>query len=201
VNVRPRGSNAEGIIADVANWLKANRSTFSGDDVLRECASHNHPDGRVVLQVRVDKLDGSDGFVIVQRYGQMKVAESVRRALERKLPKLAATSADRRLLMLERDQVWVEPKGIHEEVERLRPSFPDLSDVHEVWIADSASMTGVREWFEFKRFGPGKKRESFAFCQGKLHSMSKNSMPIPRSRWCRSPKVSAPHSKDRQSGT
>ncbi len=43
----------------------------------------------------------------MQRYGELRVEDSVRRALERKLPKLIRTDVDRRLLMLERDQGFV----------------------------------------------------------------------------------------------
>ncbi len=60
-----------------------------------------------------------------------------------------------------------------------RSAFPDLAQVDEVWIADSASLTGVRDYFEFMRFdSSGAMKESFAFFQGAIHSRSKDGIPI-----------------------
>ena len=179
VNVVPRGAKAPAIAAEVAAWLLANRSRFSREWSVEECPSPSHPNRTIPLQVRVSDVSSEKAFAIVQRYGDMKVDESVRRALERKLPKLVSTKAVRRILMLERDQGWVYPLTIHEEVERLRPSFPELSEVSEVWIADTVSLTDVKEYAEFERFEDGKPRESFAFFQGKLFSRSRNGVPLP----------------------
>ena len=54
--------------------------------------STHHPKKTIPLQVRRQPLERTaDGFVIVQRYGELRVVKSVRKALDKKLPKLAAT--------------------------------------------------------------------------------------------------------------
>ena len=180
VNVLPRRADWQGIIADVSAWLRNNRKAFSDEMVQRDCPSPNHPDGKVALQVRLQSFEGSDAFVIVQRYGEMALGDSVRKALERKLRNLVATEVDRRLLMLERDQAWVYPEAICEEVERLRPAFRDLDGVHELWIVDTATFGDKREYVDFQRREGKRIVESFTFYRGELESMSRNGMPIPK---------------------
>ena len=51
--------------------------------------------------------------------------------------------------MLERDQTWVHPEAINEDVQALGPEFPDLIDVHEIWIADAATFEPTKECVEF----------------------------------------------------
>ncbi len=59
----------------------------------------------------------------------------VRRALERKLPKLTATPADKRVLLLEMDSVPHSPFKIGEQLDLLQEEFPQLRDVDEAWCA------------------------------------------------------------------
>ena len=55
----------------------------------------------------------------------------------KKLPKLVATEADKRILMLERDQWHVDHAAIAAELECLRDDFPKLALVDEIWIAET----------------------------------------------------------------
>jgi hypothetical protein len=179
LNILPRRANWQDIIDDVAGWLRANRMSFPSDWVLRDCPSSHHPQGKITLQVRLQPLDDPDAtFLIVQRYGEMRVGDAVEKALLRKLPKLVKTDVHARLLLLERDQAWVAPDTICDEVERLRPQFPTLSAVHEIWIVDTASFDDKKEYVEFSRREGGCALESFAFFRGKLLSIAKHGMPV-----------------------
>jgi hypothetical protein len=59
----------------------------------------------------------------------------VRRALETKLPKLASTPADKRVLLLEMDSAPRSPFEIGEQMGLLQQEFPQLQDVNETWCA------------------------------------------------------------------
>lgn len=179
VNVLPRRSNRQGIINDLSAWIRSNCMSFTSEWALRDCPSTHHPDGRIVLQVMSQSMDDPDTkFLIVQRYGEMRVGSAVEKALERKLPKLVKTDVHRRLLMLERDQPWVDPDAIYDEIERLRPQFPTLAAVHEVWIVDTVSFDDKREYAEFSRRERGSRLESFTFYRGRLRSVARNGMPV-----------------------
>jgi hypothetical protein len=181
VNVLPYGSQWRGIITDVCSWLREHRRSFPTKMVLRDCPSSHHPEGKVTFQVRLQPLGSGKGFVITQRYGDMDVSGSVKKALVNKLPKLVATDVDRRVLMLERDQGWVYPEEIYKHIGLLRPEFPELSRIDEVWIADTASFDDKKEYVDFQRREGGEHLESYTFFQGRLQSIARNNMPIPMS--------------------
>jgi hypothetical protein len=101
------------------------------------------------------------------------VHESVEKALRTKLRKLARTDADTRLLLLERDQPWVHPGQIYEDVERLRPQLSDMAFVDEIWIADTATFGVEKNYLCFSRRVGGVTEESFSFHTGKLQSIAR----------------------------
>lgn len=183
VEVLPKGVPWQPIIDDVKAFLRAEAASFGTQKEIRSCPSPWHPSKTIPLQVRRQPLRGTtEGFVIVQRYGEIRVIESVRKALENKLPKLVATDVDCRILMLERDQGFVYPEDICRDVETLRPHFPLLSQVHQLWICDTATFGAPREWVEFVRHQDGVHAESFSFFQGKLESIGRNGVPVPVTR-------------------
>jgi hypothetical protein len=180
VNILPKGVPWQPIIDDVRAFLLAQKSTFGTRKEMRDCLSAHHPKKRIPLQVRRQPLERtSESFVIVQRYGELQVVESVRKALHKKLPKLAATEVDVRILMLERDQAWIDSDEVLQHIEALSPGFPKLAAVNEIWIADTATFGTPREWVEFERRENGQHAESFAFYQGELYSVARNGVPVP----------------------
>lgn len=91
----------------------------------------------IILQIRLQPIPGHDGQTIIRRYGPFDLSATIRTALGNKLPKLVATKADKRILMLERDQWHVDHTAIAAELECLRGDFPLLASVDEIWIAES----------------------------------------------------------------
>jgi hypothetical protein len=178
VNILPRRAGRNGVIAEVRAWLRENRDSFSSEPILRDCPSPSHPDGKVRLWVRLETFEGSEAFVIVERYGDANTQKAVRKALETKLDKLIAANVDRRLLLLERDQPRLYPEDICNEVERLRPEFPELDNIHEIWIVDTASFGDDRTYVAFERREGERITEAFSFYRGTLQSISKNGTPI-----------------------
>ena len=164
VSVLPKGVPWQPIIDDVRAFLLAQKSTFGTTKEIRDCLSPHHPKKTIQFQVRRQPLDRTAaGFVIVQRYGELRVVESVRKALDKKLPKLAATDVNIRILMLERDQAWIDSDEILQHIEVLKPEFPGFAAVNEIWIADTATFGPPREWVEFARRGDGNKPSRLPF--------------------------------------
>jgi hypothetical protein len=181
VGALPRKSNWQGITDDVIRWLRAEHVTFPADKTLRRCPCPHHPSGELMVQIaKVPLGDAVRSFpVIVHRYGEMRLGESVEKALRGKLPKLVQMAADRRLLLLERDQGWVDMAEIHAEIDRRRPEFVELADVNEVWIADTASWEDTGRWVAFSRSAAdGSNIETFEFYDGELWAQFKYGMPV-----------------------
>ena len=91
----------------------------------------------ITLRIRRQRIPGHDGLTLIRRYGPFDLSSTIRTALEKKLPKLVATEADKRILMLERDQCHVDPAAIAAELECQRDDFPKLALVDEIWITET----------------------------------------------------------------
>ncbi len=61
----------------------------------------------------------------------------IEKTLKKKLPKLANTAADKRILLLERQHMILFPKRILGEIEKQQAAFPDLAKIDEVWIVET----------------------------------------------------------------
>ena len=94
-------------------------------------------DKTITLQIRLLRTPGHDGKTIIRRYGPFNLSSTIRTALDNKLPKLVATEADKRILMLERDQWYVDHAAIAAELDCLRGDFSKLASVDEIWIAET----------------------------------------------------------------
>jgi hypothetical protein len=64
----------------------------------------------------------------------------VEKALMTKIPKLVKTAADKRVLLLEREQIAIGDGQIYDEVVKLAPKFPDLAKIHEIWLANTCIL-------------------------------------------------------------
>ena len=59
------------------------------------------------------------------------------KALMNKLPKLVNTAAHKRVLLLERQHMNLLPEQILGEIENRKSMFPQLAQVHEIWIVET----------------------------------------------------------------
>lgn len=136
IDALQRGEDWNAVAREVCDCIRAKKDTLpEGWSELR-CATSV---GReLLLQARrVKDPSAKDYLTLIRRYGQFDVEETVRIALEKKLPKLAATNVQRRVLMLERDQWHLDHTAIGAAVEAHRPFFPQLASVDEIWIAET----------------------------------------------------------------
>jgi hypothetical protein len=85
-----------------------------------------------------ENLPGVPGAVFVARsWPGIPLAESLEIALKRKLAKLVAADAQTRILLLERLAIpmGLRPERVREAIEVLRPNYPALEQIDEIWIA------------------------------------------------------------------
>ena len=99
--------------------------------------------------------------------GKHNVHEIVEKALGDKLPKLVATTADKRVLLVERQHISLGDTQILTEIERLAHKFPQLKDIDEVCIVDT-SIWESEHWVYFRRFDERGIVETMAFKNGAL---------------------------------
>ena len=113
---------------------------------------------------------------MIRRYGEEREGDSVEKALRAKLPKLAGTDADNRVLVLERNQMRLSESDILNEIEKRTAQFPRLSDVHEIWIAET--LFGAEKYVGFQMYMNGKLVRTLGFRKGRLFTKSVNGMPV-----------------------
>jgi hypothetical protein len=118
---------------------------------------HGPAAGSGVLHVRRQQVENNLGEVID-------------RALRKKLPKLVNTVADKHILLLERQHMNLYPESMLDEIEKRRPSFPDLAHVDEIWILETVfygtAFGGT--YFRFEIYENGNLVQSFDFNGGNL---------------------------------
>jgi hypothetical protein len=160
----PPGSRWQSIADEIAIWVKAQYSSFPDQrGALLRCPCPSHPSGELSLWVQGVVVPGSHRpyqLIVGRRYDASSIDDSIRKALDAKLPKLARTGADRRILLLERDQEGPIPEDIRTQVAMRRRDYPALAAVDELWIADTYEPN---EWFSFSHHQEGKDWIGFEF--------------------------------------
>jgi len=93
----------------------------------------------LTITLRTMHLPGVAGSCRISR-GEMPgdLGTVVDKALRTKIPKLVRTTADKRILLLERDHVVHSEGQVYGEIVRLAPIYPELARVDEIWFADTA---------------------------------------------------------------
>jgi hypothetical protein len=135
----------------------------------------------VTVMVHVSRFRNSrprPGSVLIRRQ-QVKndLDEVVCKALRKKLPKLAKTEANRRLLLLERDQFSFMPELIFDEIERQRSSHPLLALVDELWQVETIGYKPGGHLY-FDRWICGKQAlTSMTFADGELTGYCRDGLP------------------------
>jgi hypothetical protein len=169
------GSLWSAVATELHSWLRKNTALLPIGKSTQMC-------GDVMLRAEVVPVSGDPGDLIIRRYGDVNIGESVEQALQRKLPKLLRTPATKRILMLERSQFALDEREIMAEVDRRRGAFPGLALV-DVWIVetpfyDTMESAGWRGYIEFKRYVGDEIVESMGFNHGKLVNRSENGIAM-----------------------
>jgi hypothetical protein len=141
--------------AELANGLKA--WLRSNKEVLPEGRSEHlisklQPD----LEISVWKtpLPGLPGKVFVGRTNMPEDFPMViRTALRKKLPKLAAASAGRRVLLLEKDSPPHGYSEIAKEIEQASAEFSELQRIDAIWVVNTVAWE-TEGYYDFKPIWP-----------------------------------------------
>lgn len=169
----------DSVVTTAHKWLKANivslpegisQQTCPIIDIRKRKASDLN------LQVKVIFAPGFEGAFMIRRYGEESLGEAVQKALEEKLPKLVKTEADKRILLLERDQFTLSELSIYDVIEERRAMFPDLAKVHEVWFAETVFYE-INKYVRFELYDSRTLVQSLGFLDGRLIERSENGMP------------------------
>ena len=143
----PRGFDWDAVGQTVHDWFKGARLTFGDGD-----SWHTIPNLPFKLEVLVQTMDiaGTEGVVSVSRLlpKDRPFREVLRIALARKIPKLVATPAETRILLLEDASSAIGFRQVIEGIDVCREEFPQLSDVTAIWVVKTiAWKTAGDVWF------------------------------------------------------
>ena len=145
VHAIPKGFVWDEVRRDLLVWLLVNHvgAPMDGEAAYTVPVAADSKNGPLALTVtlRTMSLPGMAGNCLISRDKMPGDLEAiVDKALRTKIPKLAETSADKRILLLERDQIGLADSAIYREIVRLAPKFPDLAKVDEIWFANTAIL-------------------------------------------------------------
>ena len=153
VSAIPKGYDWDEVGQDLLNWLMANHAGAPREGeasyvVPVAAKARNGPLGLPVT-LRTMHLPGMAGSCLIARDKMPGTLEAiVEKALRTKIPKLVATAAEKRLLLLERDQIALGDSQIYAQILKIAPSFPDLARIDEIWMANTAILSS-EQWASF----------------------------------------------------
>jgi hypothetical protein len=137
----PVGYKWDEVGADLLAWLKTNHhlAPKEGESQHTVQVGSSSKLGPLSLDIKLQTvhLPSHPGTTVISRGPMPKnLGENIEEALRRKLPKLVETVADKRVLLIEREHISLADTQIMLEIARLVPTFPQLKDVHEIWIVE-----------------------------------------------------------------
>jgi hypothetical protein len=153
VNAIPKGYNWDDVGRDLLDWLLVNHTAApqGGESSHVVPVAVKSKNGPLALRItlRTMHLPGMAGSCLITRDKMPGDLEAiVEKALRTKIPKLVATAADKRILLLERDQIALGDNEIYRQIVKLASAFPDLARIDEIWIANTAILAS-EHWASF----------------------------------------------------
>jgi hypothetical protein len=149
----PKGHNWEEVGKELLSWLIRNHEDVpvGGEfwHVVPVGTSSKIGVLPLTIMLRTMSLPGMAGNCLISRHQTPRdLAVVVAKALETKIPKLVDTTADKRILLLERDHVSLGDGEVYMEIVKLAPRFPDLARIDEIWFANT-SILAPEGWVYF----------------------------------------------------
>jgi hypothetical protein len=153
VHAIPNGYRWPDVGADLLDWLTANHTAAPTEGASNHrvsvcCASKKGP-LELDITLQTMHIPGNPGNCFIARKDMPKdLGTVVEKALRTKVAKLAQTPADKRILLLEREQVPFSELQIYQEIVRLAPFFSQLAQIHELWFVNTSCLaTEACAWF------------------------------------------------------
>lgn len=137
VHAIPKGYNWDEVGEDLLAWLAINhaRAAKEGESEYRVPVGRSSKTGplQLAITLRTTNLPAMAGSCLISRHRLPGDLESVvEKALKTKIPKLVKTDADKRILLLERDQINLGDSEVYEKIVKLAPMFPDLARIDDI---------------------------------------------------------------------
>jgi hypothetical protein len=139
------------IVESIHSWIENNRRQLREGIHPYLCDVPGMPPVTLTVR-RHEHRQLSPGSLLIRRQQIANDLDKViEKALQRKLPKLIKTEADRHILLLERDQFTFHPNLMFAELERQRPKFLLLGQVDEVWHVETIFSEQGYVYFEQRK--------------------------------------------------
>lgn len=152
VGTIPKGVDWSSVNRTVREWLRDNIAAFP-----LGTSSQIVPNLPFELRIGVDKIDmphDEEGKIFFGRYVPPDtLAEVMRTALSTKLPKLVGTNADKRILLLEKNDILHGYFKTHEVISSVGQHFAELSKIDEIWLANTVAWES-ENYLNFCRVWP-----------------------------------------------
>lgn len=146
VGAIPKGVNWKETSLKVKEWFSDKRHTIPEGVSIHKISNLGFD-----LSVKIEKtnLPGYEGKVFVGRTKMPKTFRAIiKKALSEKLPKLTATNADKRILLLEKNSPLVGYDEFTETIRLIGTEHPELAEVDEIWVANTVAMESEKvAWF------------------------------------------------------
>lgn len=176
-----KGASRDAIVKAVHDWIRANRLNLPDGQTDHQCKVRGVPGTatfEITLTIKAITLPGHGALHVRRQQVSDDLGDVIGKALRKKLPKLVAQKADKRILILERQHWNLVPKQILDEIEKHRAGFSELSAVHEIWILETIDYE-QSGYFRFELYRNDKLVGSLDFQGGVLTGRSENGMPLP----------------------
>jgi hypothetical protein len=165
----------EAITAAIHDWLRANRLSLPKGISKHPCmitGIAGKPGIEITLTLKVIDLPGHGKIYVRRQQVRDTFGDVVEKMLAKKLPKLASTEASKRILLLERQHMILDPERMLDEIQKRRASFPDLANIHEIWIVETmfyGTGFGGTSHIRFELHENGTEVRSYDFVGAELH--------------------------------
>jgi hypothetical protein len=174
VHAIPNGYNWDEVGKGLLTWLLVNHAGAPAvgvtHHVIQTGSKSKNRELLLRITLRSGTMEGTAGNCLISRDKMPGDLETiVEKALKTKLPKLIKTAADRRVLLLERDQVGLGDGQIYDEIVKLSPKFPDIAKINEIWFVNT-SILESEGWVCFSLMDRSGLVESLTFENGVLKS-------------------------------
>ena len=153
VQAIPKGYDWNDVGKDLLEWLVVNHAGAPQEGEVEHTVpvGRHRRNGPLLLKItlRTTSLPGMAGNCLIARDkmpGDLDMV--IEKALKTKVPKLVKTAVDKRILLLEREQIGLGDNQIYKEVVKLGPKFPELAKVDELWLVNT-SILASEGWSYF----------------------------------------------------
>ena len=160
---KPAARNA--IVTAGHTWVRGNRLSLPLGYSAHSCLVRSIPGAatrEVMLCTKVVPLRGAGKLNVRRQQIENNLGAVVEKALNKKLAKLAKTTAQKRILLLERQHMNLYPEQILREIEMRRPAFSELECIHGIGILETIAFD-TDSYLRFERHENGQIISSLDF--------------------------------------